>query len=83
MSELKAEVITRKTLLRMVPYTIQHILKLEKAGKFPPRHRFGENRVGWYLEEVRSWQAGTWKPKPAVATNGTTKAPPGTEARPA
>lgn len=55
-------VITRARLLEMVPYTIQHILKLEKAGKFPRRQRFGENRVGWFLDEVRAWQEGRWTP---------------------
>ena len=45
-------VITRKALLEMVPYTIQHVLKLEKAGKFPRRRRFGENRVGWFRDEI-------------------------------
>ena len=57
-------VITRKTLLEMVPYTIQHILKLEKAGKFPRRQRFGLNRVGWYEDEIASWQQGRWTPPP-------------------
>lgn len=63
-TETTRVVITRKTLLVMVPYTIQHILKLEKAGKFPPRQRFGENRVGWFKDEVVAWQHGRWTPPP-------------------
>ncbi len=31
------------------------VWRLERAGKFPPRMRLGENSVGWLEEEVRSW----------------------------
>jgi prophage regulatory protein len=31
----------------MVPYTPQHILRLEKEGKFPRRVQVGPNRVAW------------------------------------
>lgn len=48
-------IITRKALLQMVPYTPQHILRLEKKGRFPKRIRIGENRVGWLLSEVQAW----------------------------
>jgi prophage regulatory protein len=41
----------------MVPYTRQHILRLESAGKFPKRIRVGDNRVGWLLSEVEDWIA--------------------------
>ena len=47
--------ITRKQLRTMVPYTPQHILRLEKRGKFPRRVRIGENRVAWLLSEVERW----------------------------
>ena len=60
-------VITRKTLLEMVPYTIQHILRLEKAGRFPRRQKFGENRVGWYQDDIAAWQQGRWMPPPPPA----------------
>lgn len=39
----------------MIPYTRQHVLKLEKAGRFPRRVPVGENRVGWLLSEVEAW----------------------------
>ena len=73
----KRVMIQRRTLLEMVPYTIQHILKLEKAGKFPPRRRVGENRVGWFLDEILCWQEGRWSPeRPEPGTpNGTKPAP--------
>jgi len=42
-------------LRRLVPYTPQHILRLEKKGKFPKRIKVGERRVGWWLHEVMAW----------------------------
>jgi prophage regulatory protein len=41
----------------MVPYTRQHVLKLEKAGRFPRRLIIGPNRVGWLLSEIEGWIA--------------------------
>lgn len=48
-------IITRKELRTLVPYTPQHILRLEKQGKFPKRIQVGDNRVGWLLIEVEQW----------------------------
>ena len=48
-------VISKKELLKLVPYTPQHILRLEKQGKFPKRIRIGARRVGWWLHEVLAW----------------------------
>ena len=39
----------------LVPYTRQHILRLENAGKFPRRVRLGENRIGWLAPEIEAW----------------------------
>jgi len=36
-------------------YTAQHILGLEKMGKFPKRIKVGERRVVWRSEEVMAW----------------------------
>lgn len=47
--------IDRDELLSMVPYTIQHIYRMEKKGQFPKRVRVGENRVAWALSEVSAW----------------------------
>lgn len=47
--------ISKAKLLEMVPYTIQHIYRLEKAGKFPKRVRVGEQRVAWVHAEVADW----------------------------
>jgi prophage regulatory protein len=49
--------ITRRELRTMVPFTPQHILRLEKKGKFPRRVRLGENRVAWLLTEIETWIA--------------------------
>ncbi|HLO76747.1 MAG TPA: AlpA family phage regulatory protein [Magnetospirillum sp.] len=38
-----------------IPYTPQHIGRLEVAGKFPKRVRLGPNRVAWLLSEVDAW----------------------------
>ncbi len=40
-----------------VPYSFQHIARLEKAGKFPKRIRLGQNRVAWLWLEIEAWIA--------------------------
>jgi prophage regulatory protein len=55
MNEHLPQVITRRELRRLVPYTPQHILRLEKQGKFPQRIKLVEGRVGWWLPEVLAW----------------------------
>ena len=55
MNEDLPRVITRRELRRLVPYGPQHILRLEKKGKFPKRIKIGERRVGWWLHEVMAW----------------------------
>ena len=56
MNEYLPRVITRRELGRLVPYTPQHILRLEKQGKFPQRIKLVEGRVGWLLPEVLAWR---------------------------
>jgi prophage regulatory protein len=48
-------IVTKKELRLIVPYTSQHILRLEKQGKFPKRLQIGSRRVGWYLSEIEAW----------------------------
>ncbi len=55
MNEQLPRVITRRELRLLVPYVPQHILRLEKKGKFPKRIKVGERRVGWWLHEVMAW----------------------------
>jgi prophage regulatory protein len=50
-------IITKKELRLLVPYSPQHILRLEKQGKFPKRIPIGARRVGWWLHEVLAWLA--------------------------
>jgi prophage regulatory protein len=35
-----------------IPYTRQHLARLEKAGQFPARVQIGANRVGWFEGEI-------------------------------
>ena len=47
--------ILRAELRRIVPYSMQHILRLEKRSQFPARVIIGKNRVAWVRTEVMSW----------------------------
>ena len=40
----------------MNKYTAQHILSLEKQGKFPKRIKLVEGRAAWLLPEVVAWR---------------------------
>lgn len=42
-------------LRKLVPYSLVHIGRLERAGKFPKRIRIGANRVAWSLNAVLAW----------------------------
>ena len=42
----------------IVPYSLNHIRRLEAAGSFPQRVRLGANRVAWVREEVEAWLNG-------------------------
>jgi predicted DNA-binding transcriptional regulator AlpA len=35
-----------------IPYTRQHLARLEKAGLFPSRRQVGPNRVAWLESEL-------------------------------
>lgn len=50
-------IVTKKELKTIVPYSPQHILKLEKKGEFPKRIRIGARRVGWRLSDIENWLA--------------------------
>ena len=41
---------------KRVRYSDQHLLRLEKAGKFPRRVQIGPGRVGWPEHEIEAWQ---------------------------
>lgn len=42
-------------LQRLVPYSRNHLRRLEAAGQFPRRVRLGANRVAWLRAEVEQW----------------------------
>lgn len=42
-------------LKRFVPYTRQHLGRMERAGLFPKRVQIGPNKVAWREDEVRAW----------------------------
>lgn len=53
----QARLVSKKELRTVcgIPYSPQHIARLEAAGKFPKRVRLGQNRVAWLLKEVEEW----------------------------
>ena len=55
---LPDRLIARHELREIVPLSDVHILRLERAGKFPGRLKLGPNRVGWLLSEITAWIAG-------------------------
>ena len=40
---------------KRVPYTRQHLSRLEKAGLFPKRVQVGTQRVAWLEHEINGW----------------------------
>jgi len=57
MSQYEKRLVSKKELKTVcgIPYTPQHIARLEAAGAFPQRIRLGQNRVAWVLAEVDDW----------------------------
>jgi prophage regulatory protein len=57
MSQFTKKLISKKELKSVcgIPYSPQHIARLEAAGRFPRRLALGQNRVAWLLSEVEAW----------------------------
>ena len=57
MTKFDKRLVSKKELRTVcgIPYTPQHIARLEAAGKFPKRVQLGLNRVAWLLSEVDAW----------------------------
>jgi prophage regulatory protein len=55
LTETTGRIIKAAERRRRVPFSDMHIWRLEKAGKFPKRIKFGERRVGWDLDKVIAW----------------------------
>ena len=58
MSDKPDRIISSREVCEIIPYSLMHIGRLERAGKFPRRLRLGPGRtgrVGWRLSEVEQW----------------------------
>ncbi|HVY20675.1 MAG TPA: AlpA family phage regulatory protein [Bauldia sp.] len=57
MAQFQKQVVSKKELKTVcgIPYSPQHIQRLENAGRFPKRIKLGMNRVAWLLTEVEAW----------------------------
>lgn len=56
--QLERQLVTKKELRTLgIPYSFQHIARLEVAGKFPKRVQLGQCRVAWRYGEVMEWIA--------------------------
>lgn len=42
---------------RGVPYTSEHLARLEKSGKFPRRLKLSHRCVAWIEDEIDDWVA--------------------------
>jgi prophage regulatory protein len=40
---------------KLIPYSQNHLRRLEAKGQFPKRIRIGANRVAWVESEIDSW----------------------------
>lgn len=52
---LSPELILSAEILARVPYSSNHLRRLEAQGDFPSRVRIGANRVAWLRDEVEQW----------------------------
>jgi prophage regulatory protein len=48
-------VLTWPQVAALVPYTRQHVGRLEADDRFPKRLQIGPGRVGWWESEVLGW----------------------------
>ena len=56
--QLERLLVSKKELKALgIPYSFQHIARLEKDGKFPQRVQLGPCRVAWRYTEVCAWVA--------------------------
>jgi len=57
MTQYTKRIVSKKELKTVcgIPYSPQHIARLEAAGRFPRRLQLSQNRVAWLLSEVEAW----------------------------
>jgi len=72
MAQFENRLVSKKELRTVcgIPYTPQHIGRLEAAGDFPKRIQLGPNRVAWVLSEVNAWVLERINNRDASATTG-------------
>jgi len=61
---MNSTLILSNELIKIIPYGMQHIKRLEDAGKFPKRVKLGANRVAWVRDEVEAWLEQKVKERP-------------------
>jgi len=50
------QIINKRGLRKLVPFSDATFWRLEQAGKFPKRIQLTEGgAVGWYLDEIEEW----------------------------
>ena len=49
------EFIVADEISRRIPYSQNHLRRLEAQGIFPKRVRIGANRVAWVRAEIEQW----------------------------
>jgi prophage regulatory protein len=49
------ELILAEEIAQRIPYSQNHLRRLEATGNFPKRVRIGANRVAWVRREVDDW----------------------------
>ena len=49
------ELILTSEIAQRIPYSQNHLRRLEAKGSFPKRIRIGANRVAWVRQEIDSW----------------------------
>ena len=71
MSQFEKRLVSKKELKSVcgIPYSAQHIARLEAAGKFPKRVRLGGNRVAWLMSEIDEWVTARISFRDATAGN--------------
>lgn len=40
-----------------IPYTAEHLARLEKAGRFPSKLKLSYRQVAWFEDEIDDWLA--------------------------
>ena len=70
------DIMTSNEITNSIPYSPNHIRRLEDAGHFPKRIRIGGNRVAWLRHEVEDWLLQRVKERDARRSSENGKAPP-------